>query len=210
MRSPNQAVEATGYRRLTADVGSKKEKDMHWDKEQIRTFAFLHSAADWALEQAESATKKVFPSMHAILASVHCLEAFTNHIGPCSFGVNWDTREANLHSPKEKLRSLFDKFKINIADVQGAYDAYMLALRIRKELTHGRTHEICKGMVSQFIDGREVTSTVPEWHKHCNPRTAKSIFDAVTDLLEELGHASGEGRYCWKLLAQGNGYPEAT
>jgi hypothetical protein len=70
---------------------------MNWVKEQIRTFAFLHYAAEWALKQAESATEdQIYPSMHAILASVHCLEAFTNHLGPHCFGDKWDTRKANL------------------------------------------------------------------------------------------------------------------
>ena len=187
------------------DVGSKKEKDMHWDKEQIRTFAFLHSAADWALEQAESATKKVFPSMHAILASVHCLEAFTNHLGPRYFGDKWDTREANLAKPNEKLRALFAHFQVNVADVQTYYDSYVLALEIRNELAHGRTHEISKGKDSQFVDGRKVTSTCPKWRAHCNPETANRVFEAVTCLLEKLGEASGEGKYCYYLLEQGYG-----
>jgi hypothetical protein len=179
---------------------------MNWVKEQIRTFAFLHYAAEWALKQAESATEdQIYPSMHAILASVHCLEAFTNHLGPHCFGDKWDTRKANLATHKEKLRALFDFYKINVAEVQTAYDSYILALRIRKALTHGRTHEIWKENDSQLVDGRIVTSTYPEWHKCCEPKTAQRVFEAVTLLLENLGEKSGEGRYCADLLAQGYG-----
>ena len=186
---------------------------MQWVNEQIRTFSFLYSAAGWALEQAELATEhQIYPSMHAILASVHCLEAFTNHLGPRYFGEKWDTREANLVTPKEKLRALFDKCQINVADadVKTAYDSYNLALGIRKELVHGRTHEISKKNDSQVVDGRIVTSTYPEWRIHCKPTTAKRVFEAVTFLLEKLGEASDEGKYCYKLLEQGNGYSEVN
>lgn len=183
---------------------------MHWVKEQIRTFSYLHYAAEWALNQAESVTEdQIYPSMHAILASAHCLEAFTNHLGPRYFADKWDTREANLAAPKEKLRALFGKLQINVADVQTDYDSYMLAVRIRNALTHGRTHEISKVNESQFVDGRIVTSTFPEWRKCCEPKNARRVFEAVTCLLKKLGEASGEGRDCADILALGYGWSEA-
>jgi len=130
-----------------------KNDDMNWDHREIRTFAYLHSAADWAVEQAEAVSdRQMFPSMHAILASVHCLEAFTNHLGPRYFGDRWDTKEANLATPKDKLKALLAHCRINLEDVQSAYDSYMLGLGIQKELTHGRTHEISKGNAFQFVE----------------------------------------------------------
>ena len=99
-------------------------RDMNWVYEEIRTFAYLHAAAAWALQQADSAKdRQMFASMHAILASVHCLEAFTNHLGPRYFGEEWDTREANLKAPREKLKALLDHFDIPVADVQADYDS---------------------------------------------------------------------------------------
>lgn len=186
------------------------EKDaMNWDHQEVRTFAYLHSAADWAVEQAEAVSdRQMFPSMHAILASVHCLEAFTNHLGPRCFGDKWDTKEANLVSPKDKLKALLVHFRINLEDVRSDYDSYMLGLAIRKELTHGRTYEISKGRTLQLIEGSTLTSSAPAWQRHCEPTTARRVFEAVTCLLEQLGEASGEGKYCWGILGHGSCWQE--
>jgi hypothetical protein len=182
---------------------------MNWDHQEIRTFAYLHSAADWAVEQAEAASdRQMFPSMHAILASVHCLEAFTNHLGPRYFEGEWDTRDANLAAPKEKLKALLAQCRIELGDIRSEYDSYMLGLGVRKELTHGRTHEISKGKSRQFVEGSAVSATPPQWQKHCNPETAKRVFEAVTRLVERLGEASGEGKYCYRILGRGFGGPE--
>lgn len=182
---------------------------MDWDRQEIRTFAYLHSAAYWALEQAEKEVdEQMFPSMHAIFASVHCLEAFTNHIGPRYFGDRWDKREAKLQTPKDKLKALLTHFQISLKEVQIAYDTYFLGLHIRKELTHGRTHEISRGGAIQTVAGSTTAASLPTWHRRCEKTTARQVFDAVTSLLERLGEASGEGRYCWGILGHGTGWQQ--
>lgn len=178
--------------------------------EEIRTFAYLHSAADWALEQAESAEKnEMFPSMHTILASVHSIEAFTNHIGPRYFDDKWDDASAKLSSPKDKIRALLEELKIPLSDIQPEYDSYMLGLNIRKELVHGRTHEKNKTGNHIFNQGSKVSSTFPQWHRKCDPETARRIFEAVTTLLELMGEACGEGRKCWGILGHGIGWGDS-
>ncbi len=180
---------------------------MKLDQEDIRTFAYLHSAADWALEQAEaSRDQSMFPSMHTILASVHSLEAFTNHIGPRYLGDRWDTKEAKLVAPKEKLRALLGELAIDLKNIQSDYDSYVLGLQIRKQLTHGRTHEIIKGKAPQKYEGSVVSPSLPDWRRLCEPKTARRVFEAVTALLERLGEASGEGRLCWGTLGGGSGW----
>lgn len=182
---------------------------MNWNHQEIRTFAYLHSAAEWAVEQAEFASdRQMFPSMHAILASVHCLEAFTNHLGPRYFGCDWDTGEANLATPKEKLKALLRQYTIELKDVQSEYDSYMLGLGVRKELTHGRTHEVSKGKSPLFTEGSTISATLPQWQRHCTAKTAKRVFEAVTRLIERLGKKSGEGQYCWGVLGHGVGWQE--
>lgn len=180
---------------------------MKLEQEDIRTFAYLKHAAEWALEQAESSKDcSMFSSMHTILASIHCLEAFTNHIGPRFFGDQWDTKEANLAAPKEKLRALLRKLNIDLTNVQSQYDSFVLGLQIRKQLTHGRTHEIIKGNAPQRYEGSIVSHSYPDWHRLCEPKTARRIFEAVTELVEQLGEASGEGRLCWGILGSGFGW----
>jgi hypothetical protein len=173
--------------------------------EEVRTFAYLHAAAGWALEQAESSRDCcMFPSIHAILASVHCLEAFANHLGPRYLGeVKWDKRAANLESPNEKIKALLDRLQIPLAEVQADYDSYMLGLRIRKTLTHGRTHEINKGHIPQLVEGSVVSSAHPEWHRLCAPKTARRVFEAVTALIDRMAESSGDGRGCWGILGRG-------
>ncbi len=186
-----------------------KKNSVIWDHQEIRTFAYLHSAADWAVEQAQSVEEgQMFPSMHAILTSVHCMEAFTNHLGPSVFGEDWDKKEASLAAPKEKLRALLCHYRIEIADIQSEYNSYMIGLGIRKALTHGRTHEINRGKTHQMVEGSAVSATPPDWQKHCNPRTANRVFNAVTLIVERLGEASGEGKYCWAVLGSGYGWQE--
>ena len=183
---------------------------MNFDQEDIRTFAYLHSAAEWALEQAETSRDRcMFPSMHAVLASVHCLEAFTNHIGPRYFGDKWDKKDEQLSASKEKLRALLTELHIDLSDVQPEYDSFVLALHIRKQLTHGRTHEIVKGNACKRHEGSVVAGSYPDWHRHCEPRTARRVFEAVTTLVERLGEASGEGRLCWGILGSGFGWQKA-
>lgn len=180
---------------------------MEIDYEEIRTFAYLHSAAAWALDQAEAKHDcAMFPSMHAILASVHCLEAFANHLGPTYFEAKWDTKEAALATPREKLRALLAELRIDLTEVRSAYDTYVLALSIRKQLTHGRTHEVSRAKETQFVEGSTVSSSLPNWHRHCEPKTARRVFEAVTLLVERMGEASGEGRLCWGILGHGFGW----
>jgi hypothetical protein len=180
---------------------------MNLNHEDIRTFAYLHSAAEWALEQAEASRDRcMFPSMHAILASVHCIEAFTNHIGPRYFSDRWDRKDAHLATPKEKLRALLTKLGIDLAAVQSEYDSFVLALQIRKQLTHGRTYEIVKGNSCKRYEGSVVSGSHPDWHRLCEPRTARRVFEAVTAIIERMGEASKEGRLCWGIFGGGFGW----
>jgi len=121
---------------------------------------------------------------------------------PRYFGEEWDTRKANLNAPREKLKALLDHFDIRIPDVQTDYDSYLLGVDVRKELTHGRTHEISK----PGGRGGNVTASHPSWHRHCEPKTARRVFDAVTSIVERLGEASGDGRLCWGILGHGVGW----
>ena len=180
---------------------------MKLEQEDIRTFAYLHSAAYWALEQAElSRDKCMFPAMHCILASIFCLEAFTNHIGPRYFGNQWDTNKAKLSSPTDKLRAILEKLGITLKDIQSEYDSFALGLIIRKQLTHGRTHEIIKGATSPQYAGSTVSHSHPDWYRLCEPNTARRVFEAVTSLVEHIGEACGEGRLCWGILGGGFGW----
>ncbi|MCP9473476.1 MAG: hypothetical protein NNA30_12150 [Nitrospira sp.] len=184
---------------------------MRWDHEYIRTFVFLHYAAEWALEQAEvSYERTVFPSLFAILASIFTLEAFMNHIGPRYFPKKWDRKDENLAAPQTKLRALLRVLKIDLITVREQYESFHLGLKIRKQLTHGRTHEIIKGNALPRYEGSVVSSTPPEWSRLCEPRTARRVFEAVKDLLERLGEASGEGKYCWGILGGGSGWQTDT
>ncbi len=83
-------------------------RDMNWVYEEIRTFAYLHAAAAWALQQADSAKdRQMFASMHAILASVHCLEAFTNHLGPPIFRRRMGHEKSQSQCAKGETQSAF-------------------------------------------------------------------------------------------------------
>ena len=182
---------------------------MKWSQEEIRTFAYLYSAADWALEQAEAAEdRQMFPSMHTILSSIHCLEAFANHLGPRYFGEKWDRKGSELSRPKEKLKALLEELGISLSEVQKEYDSYILGLNVRKQLTHGKTHESSDRGRSGFCPGSIVSKTRPDWEKQCEPKTARRVFEAVTMIIETLGEASGEGKFCWAVLGRGVGWEE--
>ena len=124
-----------------------------------------------------------------------------NHLGPGYFSERWDRKGRDgLNAPKEKLKALLGFFDIPIADVQSDYASYILGLRIRDQLVHGRTHETSKG------DGVRAQTPLTNWIGHCEPHTAKRVFDAVTALIERLGEASGEGRFCWGVFGHGTGW----
>ena len=135
------------------------DDDMTWDHEEVRTFAYLHSAADWAVEQAESTQdRQMFPSMHAILTSVHCIEAFTNHLGPRVFADRWDTKEANLATPRDKLRALLSLWGGTCPGSEGVRLLY--ARFEHSQGTHAWTHArnqrrqtvpVCRGKQSLRI-----------------------------------------------------------
>ena len=50
----------------------------------------------------------------------------------------------------------------------------------------------------------------PCWHRHCEPKTARRVFDAVTSLVERLGEASGDGSFCWGILGHGFGWQKPS
>jgi len=170
----------------------------------INTYAYLIYGASWAVEQAEATEEdSMYPSMHAILSSIYALEAFANHIGPRLFGDKWDNPECQLRSIKEKYRALLKEFSISLDDVLKEWNLIMLGLTIRKQLTHGRTHEVITHESNQDVDGSEISTTTPDWIRHCNPQTARKVYEAALSLIRRLGAASGEGDLCWGTMGYG-------
>ena len=175
------------------------------------TYVYLFQAARWAIEQAESGKElSDYPSMHSILASVHCIEAFLNTLGPQYFGTKWDTPGYN--TPKEKIRAVLSHFGLKPADIQQQYDRYMLAIQIRDELVHGRTHEISRQTAKiQREIGSVQTNTDPLWLRHCHVKPARLIYDDIIYLIEYFLEKSGQSKYRLEFFSYGDGwikYPE--
>lgn len=171
---------------------------------EIRTYAYLHSSADWAVEQAEAAEdREMFPSMHALLASIFSLEAFLNHIGPKYFPETWNVKGSGLQSPTEKLGSILSRLGIEKSTLQKEYDDFALVVRVRDDLVHGRTSEVSQDKQLQMRPGSRLHSVEPEWLRVSTPKVARRVFESITRLIECIGDASGEGRLCWGKMGSG-------
>lgn len=175
--------------------------------EQIRTFSYLHSAAEWAVETAEgSRDKEMFPSMLAILATAAFIEAFMNHLGPCFFNDKWDSTKANLRDPSDKVKALLAHLSISVSSVRPSYDAFSLCLRMRNSIVHGRTHEVSRTGQPRRSPGAVLSKAKPEWLRLCTPKKARHLLSKAEHLVEVMAESAGISRLCYMMLGSGFGW----
>lgn len=182
----------------------KKRPDRSGYRE-VKTFAYLVSAAQCALDAARAQESGSFyMSMHAILASVHSVEAYLNHLGPRYFN-DWDEPNSGLRAPKDKFEALRKKLQIEVKFYSSFYDEYLIGLDIRDDLVHGTTHNLKGKWVSNQHGVGSGAALKTEWEKRCNPKTAGRIFDGSTKLINVLGEACGEPQPYLSLGSGGSG-----
>ena len=171
-------------------------------RRQVHTYAYLYSSARWALEQTEGIVDgSMYSSMHAILACVHCMEAYLNHLGD---GVipGWDT--PGVRTPKEKFKAIRQHLGLEHSKLQGPYNQYIRALSFRDSLVHGRTHRL-QGEWTAGVnprDGMKKAMRV-EWEDFACTKQAERTLEATTELLEILGVAAGDSKLHYHRMGGG-------
>ncbi|MDD5521601.1 MAG: hypothetical protein PHI84_12350 [Kiritimatiellae bacterium] len=169
--------------------------------ESIHTYAYLYHAAKWVSEVPDKRENPLrYSSMLSILASAFSLEAYMNHLGPRYF-PKWD--KDGLRSPNEKIDALMEKLKVDKVKHRSQFDSYMLALRIRESLVHGRTHEVHKKATYVFNPGSKIGSTQPEWKRKSTKRDALMILNGVADLMHTLSKAAGDEPWPYHTFGKG-------
>ena len=168
----------------------------------VLTYAYLRHSSKCVLEITEENEEgNVHTSMSSLILSAFSLEASLNHIGEKLFPF-WKEVEKNL-SPESKLDFICHDLKITPDFSKKPYQSFRKVLKFRNKLAHGKT-ETVKGSWSGKSNDKPISQIETEWQKMCTPKTAKKIFDDITEIVTKLHKAAGMGEYPFLSIGHGS------
>ena len=156
----------------------------------VYTYGWMYKNAKISLKNAqENKEGKFFNVMNCIVYSAFAVEAYFNHLGSKKYD-DWDAKERKL-SKKKKLNYLAKELGIDIDSDKRPFRSILEAFRYRDSLAHGRTENITKSMLVEFVDEDDLAFMIKSgWFEFTELENAERIFDDMVKLITEFHQAA--------------------
>jgi len=163
----------------------------------VHTYAYLHTAAEWALEQAEGneegGLRRLFNCMSSIILSAFCIEAYLNHIGS-KFLPYWDDEVKKGLSINNKFKIICHHFNLSPDYSRRPFHSLREIIKYRNLMAHAITEKISL-QVAQVARLKRANYPQTWWGEHTNLKTAKRWLKDTESMITEINKAAGERDY---------------
>ncbi len=170
-----------------------KRKLLVSSERSVRTYVYLHSAADWAFEQAEGTEEgRFYNCMSSIMLSAFCIEAYLNHIGSELLSY-WDEEVKKDLSVQNKLKIICHHLNLSPDYSCPPFQSFRHIFKYRNLLAHAITEKVSTQETQIVRDGERAKYPVTWWEEHTNLKTAKRWTADTESMITKIHNAAGKG-----------------
>jgi len=151
----------------------------------IYTHAYLHSAANWALEQATKSEEGSFYNcMCSIIMTAFCIEAYLNYIG-MNYIDDWDEKAP----PLEKLKVITEEVGIEVDYGRRPFQSVKIANKFRNQMAHGKTAKLSDSYIRKLRAKSKYERLSTWWERQCTVDRAQQLFDDLEKVMELIAES---------------------
>jgi hypothetical protein len=170
----------------------------------VYTYGYLHSAATWAIEQAEMTEEgSLYNCMSSIILSAFCIEAYLNHIGS-EFLPYWDDEVKKGLSIKNKLKIICHHIGYIPDFSHRPFQSFNQIIKYRNIMAHAITENLSAKETQTVRDGERVRYPETWWEKHSNLKFAKRWLDDTESIITIIHRDSGQDGPPFGILGIGS------
>jgi len=170
----------------------------------VHTYGYLHSAAEWALEQAEGTEEgKFYNCMSSIILSAFCIEAYLNHIGS-ELLPYWDEEVKRGLSVQNKLKIICHHLNMAPDYSRPPFQSFRHIVKYRNLLAHAITEKVSEQGTKIVSDGERMSQPETWWEKHSNLKTARRWLAHTESMITKIHEVAREGDIPFGILSIGS------
>jgi len=170
----------------------------------VYTYGYLHSAAQWALEQAEGTKEgQFFNCMSSIILSAFCIEAYLNHIGS-ELLPYWDEDVKRGLSIQNKLKIICHHLNMAPDYSHPPFKSFRHIVKYRNLLAHAITEKLSDKGTQIVSDGERIRDPETWWEKQTNLQTAKRWLADTESMITKIHEVARKGDIPFGILATGS------
>jgi len=172
----------------------------------VHTYGYLHSASQWALEQAEGNEEGSFYNcMSSIILSAFCIEAYLNHIGSKLLPY-WDEDIKKDLNVKNKFKIICHHFNLAPDYSRRPFQSLKDIIKYRNLMAHAITEKVPYQGIQMVRDDERAQYPKPWWEKHTNLKVTKRWLNDTESMITEIHKAAGEGDIPFVILSIGSSF----
>ena len=184
----------------------RKQKSAVSSERSVHTYGYLHSASQWALEQAEDNVEGSFYNyMSSIILSAFCIEAYLNHIGS-ELLPYWDEDIKTGLSVKNKFKIICHHLNLAPDYSRPPFHSLTDIIKYRNLMAHAETKKLSDKCTQVVSDDEPVQYPETWWEKHTNLKTAKRWLNDTESMITEIHKAAGKGDIPFGILSIGSSF----
>lgn len=169
----------------------------------VHTYGYLHSAAEWALEQAEGTEEgRFYNCMSSIILSAFCIEAYLNHIGSKLLPY-WDDEVKKDLSIQNKLKIICHHLNLAPDYSRRPFQSFRHVVKYRNLLAHAISEKISEKGIQMVRDDERAKYPETWWEKHTNLQNTKRWLADTKSIITEIHKVAGEGDIPFGILSFG-------
>ncbi len=159
----------------------------------VHTHAYLYSAAEWVLEQAEGTEEgRFYNCMSSIILSAFCIEAYLNCIGS-ELLPYWDDEVRKGLSIQNKLKIVCHHVNLAPDFSRRPFQSFKQIVKFRNLLAHAVTENISEKGTQMVRNGERVKHPETWWEKHSKLQIAKRWLADTESIINAIHDATGKG-----------------
>lgn len=183
-----------------------KRKLLVSSERTVRTYGYLRSAAEWALEQAEGTEEgRFYNCMSSIILSAFCIEGYLNHIGS-ELLPYWDEEVKKDLSVRNKLKIICHHLNLELDYSRRPFQSFKHIVKYRNLLAHAISEKISDRGTQIVRDGERMREPQTWWEKHTNIQTAKRWLADTESMITEIHKVARKGEIPFGVLSIGGYY----
>lgn len=170
----------------------RKRKLATSTERSIYTYSYLHSAADWALEQAkETEEGRFYNCMSSIILSAFCIEAYLNHMGSILLPY-WDDEVKKGLGIQNKLKIICHHLNLINDFSHRPFQSFKQIMKFRNLMAHATSEKISDKRIQVMRDGERVKYPETWWEKHSTLEIAKRWLADTESIINTITAAAGK------------------
>jgi hypothetical protein len=169
----------------------------------VHTHSYLHSAADWALEQAERTEEgRSYNCMSSIILSAFFIEGYLNHLGS-ELLPYWDEEVKRNLSVKNKLKIICHHLNFSPDYSRRPFQSFNQIFKYRNILAHAITEKISDKGTQILRDDERMKQPETWWEKRTNIQTAKRWLADTESMIIKIHEVAGVNDIPFGVLSIG-------